>query len=146
MLDNNTACTIKSRYKNKFLNCELIILTTVLDIDTFYKNVFSENDEPITQLKRRCGTYIQMDEKNISVSIWDSKLMHYTAPVIYKNSILVKYVPVDNKNKSDVITHVTNLMPFLEPQNENRFNSLTKSEKSQIPFELATNDEPMPFD
>lgn len=114
MLDPNTASSVKSRYKNKYLNCELIILTTVLDIDTFYNNVFSENDEPITQLKRRCGTYIKMDIENIFVSVWDSKTMRYTNPVAYKNNLLDEYIPKEKKTGQDVKNHVTNLMPFLE--------------------------------
>ena len=35
MLDNNTASTVKSRYKNKVLECKLIIVTSVLKIDEF---------------------------------------------------------------------------------------------------------------
>lgn len=73
MLDPHVASTVKSRYKNKYVNCDLVILTTVLDIDTFYKNVFAENDEPITQLKRRCQTYIKMWEDSIEISVWDKK-------------------------------------------------------------------------
>lgn len=73
MLFYNVASTVKSRYKNKYVNCDLVILTTVLDIDTFYKNVFAENDEPITQLKRRCQTYIKMWEDSIEISVWDKK-------------------------------------------------------------------------
>lgn len=114
MLDNHTATSVKSRYKNKYLNCELVILTTVLDINTFYKNVFTENDEPIIQLKRRCGTYIKMDKSNIYVSLWDSLSMKYTNPVAYKNNIIDKYIPDEIKTKKDTRNHVAKLMPFLE--------------------------------
>lgn len=114
MLDNHTATSVKSRYKNKYLNCELVILTTVLDIDTFYKNVFAGNDEPIIQLKRRCGTYIQMDKNNIYVSIWDSRAMKYVNPVAYKNTVVDKYIPKKLKTKEDTRNHVSELMPFLE--------------------------------
>lgn len=114
MLDNHTASSVKSRYKNKYLNCELIIVTTVLDINTFYQNVFAERDEPITQLKRRCGTYIQMDAGTIYISIWDSKRMKYTAPIAYKNNVLDQYVSQENKTGKDVRNHVSNIIPFLE--------------------------------
>lgn len=123
MLDNNTASTIKSRYKNKYLNCELIILTTVLDIDTFYQHVFTENDEPVTQLKRRCGTYIKMYKDQIYISMWDDKLMQYTPPVVYKNNVIEKYIPAAVKTKEDVSNHVAKLIPFLEPENEENIQS-----------------------
>ena len=114
MLDNHSASSVKSRYKNKYLNCELIILTTVMNINTFYKNVFSEHDEPINQLKRRCGTYIEMDRENIYVSIWDNKAMRYTNPVAYKNNIIDQYIGEKNKTKEDTRNRVAELIPFLE--------------------------------
>lgn len=114
MLDPNTASSVKSRYKNKYLNCQLIILTTVLSIDTFYNNVFSENYEPIVQLKRRCGTYVKMDKETIYISVWDNKTMKYTRPVAYKNNLLDEFISKEEKNGQDVRDHVTGLMPFLE--------------------------------
>ena len=118
MLDPHTACSVKSRYKNKYLNCELVILTTVLDINTFYNNVFLEHDEPITQLKRRCSTYISMDKKNIYISLWDRKAMKYSAPVVYRNTVIDEYTPKENVTADDVCSHVSELIPFLELEEE----------------------------
>lgn len=59
MLDNNTSSTIKSRYKNKMLECKLIIITTTLDIEKFFRNVFSEEPETSIQLKRRCQLMVK---------------------------------------------------------------------------------------
>lgn len=61
MLDNHTASSVKSRYKNKVLECKMIIITTTLDIDNFFNNVFSEEKETIIQLKRRCSVMIKFD-------------------------------------------------------------------------------------
>lgn len=113
MLDPHLASSVKSRYKNKYLNCELVILTTVLKIDTFYQNVFAEHDEPITQLKRRCSTYIQMDQHVINISLWDKKKMRYSTPVTFKNNILEEYVPKLYVNPEDICFHVSEKMPFL---------------------------------
>lgn len=63
MLDNNTASTVKSRYKNKVLECKLIIVTSVLKIDEFFNGVFKEQKEPIVQLKD--VNYICVLNKNI---------------------------------------------------------------------------------
>ena len=65
LLDNNTSSTVKSRYKNKVLECKVIIITTTLDINEFFRNVFSDEPETIVQLKRRCGTMISFP-KNVS--------------------------------------------------------------------------------
>lgn len=114
MLDPHTASSVKSRYKNKYLNCRLVILTTVLNIDEFYSNVFAEQKEPVTQLKRRCKTYIKMYRDIILVSVWDDKAMNYVNPVAYKNTVLDEYIPEKEKDKQDIREHVQELMPFLE--------------------------------
>lgn len=59
LLDNNTSSSVKSRYKNKVLECKLVIITTTLNINDFFKNVFSEQPETCIQLKRRCQTVIK---------------------------------------------------------------------------------------
>lgn len=135
MLDNHTASSTKSRYKNKFLNCELIILTTVLDIDSFYNNVFAEHDEPIIQLKRRCGTYIQMFKEKICISLWDNKELRYTDPVIYKNNIIDDFMQENSKNIHDVKEHISELIPFLEIKEEPEFEQVSKEEQCYMPFD-----------
>ena len=118
MLDPHVASSVKSRYKNKYLNAELVILTTVLDINTFYNNVFAEHDEPITQLKRRCSTYIRMDKESIYISKWDKKLMRYTEPIVYKNTVLDKYIPNNNMTAEDIQAQISSLIPFLQPEKD----------------------------
>jgi hypothetical protein len=49
VLDNNTASSVKSRYYNKVLECKLIIITTTLDIETFFNKVFSGEKETAKQ-------------------------------------------------------------------------------------------------
>lgn len=119
LTDPNNVSTVKSRYKNKYVNCELIIITTVLNLDTFYENVFSEQKEPVNQLKRRCGTYIRMDRETINISVWDNKTMRYTNEVEYKNNLLQEYIPEKKKTEEDVKAHVSTLMPFLELEETN---------------------------
>lgn len=56
MLDNHTISSVKSRYKNKYIQeCRLIIITTVLSLDDFFKEAYSthKDKEPIQQLHRR---------------------------------------------------------------------------------------------
>lgn len=119
LLDNNTVTSVKSRYKNKCLaNCELLILTSVLNIEKFYNNVFSEEEEPIIQFKRRCSTHIRMDKDRIYVSKWDPKKRDYTEEIEYVNDILDKYMPQENQTEKDVTEYVSESMPFLKQAKE----------------------------
>lgn len=114
LLDNNTPSSVKSRYKNKYLNCDLIIITTVLSIDNFYHNVFESENEPINQLKRRCRTLIQMDTENINISLWDSVQMKYVSGIKYVNAITKKYIS-EPKSRTDVAVEIEKMFPFLLP-------------------------------
>lgn len=137
MTDNHTASSVKSRYKNKYLNCELMIITSVLDIDTFYRNVFSEADEPIQQLKRRCGIYIRMDKKTIFISQWDNKRMQYIEPIEYVNDICDEFAPAKELEQSDVENYIADLIPFIHSAEEGRESQgfTEVSDSPEIPFE-----------
>lgn len=93
MLDNHTASTVKSRYKNKVLECKMIIITSVLEIDDFFHNVFSEELETIIQLKRRCRTYIRMFTETMNIYIYDDFLRDYDYPLTAKNPIYNLFKP-----------------------------------------------------
>lgn len=138
LLDNNTVTSVKSRYKNKCLaNCKLLIITTVLDIETFYSNVFSEEQESSIQFKRRCNTHIRMDKDRIYISKWDAKLRRYSTEVEYINNIVTSYLPKVEKTKTDVKAYVKEIFPFLEEAKETEqlhgFKPLAPSEK--LPWE-----------
>lgn len=87
MLDNHTASTVSSRYKNKVLECKMIVITTVLPIDTFFNHVFADEKETIVQLKRRCKTYIRMYSDYMNIYIYDDFLRDYDEPFSAKNPI-----------------------------------------------------------
>lgn len=73
MLDNHTTSSVKFRYKNKVLECKLIIITTVNNIDTFFKNIFhkKEKDENIIQLQSHFQLHIELDSRFIYFSEWN---------------------------------------------------------------------------
>ena len=103
MLDNHTASTVKSRYKNKVLECRMIIITSILPIDTFFHNVFAEEKEPIIQLKRRCKTYIRMYLSTMDIFQYDDDIRDYDEGITAKNPIYNKFnrIPIDKKTKLD---------------------------------------------
>lgn len=77
LLDNNTASTVKSRYRNKVLETEYIIITTTLDINKFFSNVFSEEKETIVQLKRRCEIYMRVHKDNVDIYRYNKSSRDY---------------------------------------------------------------------
>lgn len=91
MLDNHTASTVKSRYKNKVLECKMIIITTILDIDTFFNNVFSEEKETAIQLKRRCKVKIEFDFKHMHTYYWNDDFREYRYLGKLPNPVALKY-------------------------------------------------------
>ncbi|KXT29039.1 plasmid replication family protein [Candidatus Phytoplasma oryzae] len=93
MLDNNTASTVKSRYKNKVLECNLMIITTTIPIKKFFDLVFykKEKKETIVQLQRRCKVHIRMDKKNIYYSTFNSIKDCYEKEFVRENKILKEF-------------------------------------------------------
>lgn len=87
MTDNHTASSVKSRYRNKVLECKLIILTSVLAIEEFYKNVLEVQKEPIVQLKRRFNIYINLTKEKMEIQRFDKRIMDYGKKYITDNPV-----------------------------------------------------------
>lgn len=71
MLDNNTSSSVKSRYRNKVLECKMIIITSVLPLEQFYKGVFESENEPIEQFKRRCKVHVTLTREYLNYKMYD---------------------------------------------------------------------------
>ena len=69
--DNHTNTQVKSRYRNKLMECKLLIITSVMDIDNFYSTVFESSDEPLIQFERRMQTYVKMDKESMIIHYFD---------------------------------------------------------------------------
>lgn len=67
ILDNNTASTVKSRYKNIILGAEAIIITSTIPPKDFYKRVFESNGEEYTQFLRRLTYCVYMTANNLDI-------------------------------------------------------------------------------
>lgn len=99
ILDNNTNSLVKSRYHNKDLfECKLIIITSIYTMEDFYANVFSESDEPLLQLQRRCKFLIKINNSDYySAYYFDKELDKYELSGTYKN--VAKDYIIDTENK-----------------------------------------------
>lgn len=94
MLDHNTRSSTSSRFYNKFLFCKLIIITSVIDIDNFYKG-FKNDLEPIKQIKRRCNIYIKSSQYDFKVYQYDKKDASYIHIATFKNTLYQTF-PIEN--------------------------------------------------
>lgn len=105
LLDPHLRSSVKSRYHNKVLRCKYIFITSVLSIDDFFKNMYLNDNEPVTQFKRRCKYYIQVTHKRITTFVWsDIDNTYYPIP-----SVANQIVEVIRK-KNDLSDPVTELI------------------------------------
>lgn len=104
--DNYTGSSVKSRYKNKWLECKMMIITSIMPIDEFYINVFESSDEPLVQFQRRCQTYVIMSNEFMEVFAFDDNSNRYIKIGRSKNPVAqkIKYDNADSmKAKLEVI-------------------------------------------
>ena len=87
MIDNNTDSKVQSRFHNKSLTeCKLVIITSIHNMEEFYKNIFSEQDEPLVQFRRRCKTLINIENVDYFISsCYDKESDMYIPVGRYKN-------------------------------------------------------------
>lgn len=76
MLDNNTSSSVSSRYHDRWLEVQCIIITTVLSIDEFFRSMLVTG-EPISQLKRRCKTMVQLTQQTMNIYAYQPQTQDY---------------------------------------------------------------------
>lgn len=132
MLDNNTQSTIKSRYRNKVLECKMIIITTVQSLEAFYKNVFQDENEPIVQFKRRCKTLVRMNKETIQTYAYLDDLDEYILITDVKNDVLAKYQKSAEEMARDRVELLIQVNKSLEANKDKLIQEMTaKIEKAR---------------
>lgn len=118
ILDNNTNTLVKSRYYNKVLTCKYIVITSVKEIDEFYSNIFENEEEPISQLKRRCKTYIKMDKKSIEIYSYNKNTCDYELKSYSKNdNPNLEQKEEDDKTSESIFKSMFDDATKLKPEN-----------------------------
>lgn len=139
MLDNHTSSTIKSRYKNKVLECKMIIITTTLNIDSFFNNVFSDEKETSIQLKRRCKTRLRFTMEYIYMSVWQEKSRVYSKEMPIQN-------PIAFEHKKNDMTR-DEALSFLQSVLGNTLNIVNEIKENQDEYlRPVYDDSNIPFD
>lgn len=98
LLDNNTNSRVKSRYHNKVNEAEMIIITTTLNIENFFKSLSMEERESKVQFFRRCEFLLEITEKEIKTYTFNPETGGYDFCCAELNTICGKF-----KNKAQDI-------------------------------------------
>lgn len=91
ILDNNTQSTVKSRYKNKLLECQYLIVTTSFDIPVFFDLLLDSEGESVKQMERRCTIKIQMNTSTMTTYVYQPVSGKYKKVSILKNPVSEVY-------------------------------------------------------
>lgn len=95
ILDNNTQSTVKSRYKNKLLECQYLIVTTSHDIPVFFDLLLGSEGESVKQMERRCTLKIQMSSTTMTTFVYQPASGRYKKVSVLKNPISETYQKKD---------------------------------------------------
>lgn len=95
ILDNNTQSTVKSRYKNKLLECRYLIVTTSHDIPVFFDLLLGSEGESVKQMERRCTLKIQMSSTTMTTFVYQPASGRYQKVNVLKNPIAETYKKTD---------------------------------------------------
>lgn len=95
MLDNNTSSSVKSRFKNKVLECRMIIITTTKPIQTFFREVYDSETETSVQLMRRCQVLVHLTMEYMQQFVWNGKAREYMSTPKVPNPVISRYKPKD---------------------------------------------------
>jgi len=115
-LDNNTNSLVKSRYSNKLMTeCKMVILTSIMDIDDLYKTLKENENEPITQLKRRCATKIEFTKDTLLQFVYSPEMKDYKFVKKTPNP-----VPMINffRSNNDVLDKIDNMVNAIKEESE----------------------------
>lgn len=67
ILDNNTSSSVRSRFANKVFNGSMIILTSSVPLNFWYKEYRYNSVDTLDQLYRRINIYVEVKDKEILV-------------------------------------------------------------------------------
>lgn len=114
ILDNNTSSTVRSRYRNKLLECKLMIITTSVGIEEFYQNLLSLKGDSKQQIKRRIELVVSMSEKSLNVYIYQPETGKHDFVGTYDNPVAEMFVK-KNRSKEEAFAYVAEQLQLGDP-------------------------------
>lgn len=85
IFDNNTSSRVKSRYNNKVLQAELMIVTSSISVTDLFRSLATSED--IKQIYRRINNVIYLDRDVMSLIKYDEQLGKYKKIKEEKNKV-----------------------------------------------------------
>lgn len=87
LIDNNTVSDYQSRYQNKLIIANTIIITTTQSLSTFMKKINTSGYEDLKQIRRRIGHKIKITKDEIEVFEYNKDNDCYSSMGKTKNTI-----------------------------------------------------------
>ena len=110
-----------ARYHDRWVDAKLIIITTVLEIEDFFRRIGCR-DEPIRQLKRRCKIMIRLTIEKMELYAYYNMALRVQGNV--------KYIPHDDY-RQDISQSLAN-DDFVDPATTPAFTEKEKTEPGCI--------------
>lgn len=130
MIDNNSDSKVKSRFHNKHITeCKLIIITCIHNMEGFYNNLFSEQDEPLLQFKRRCKTFLELNPYTVRSYYFDKATDKYEFVAEFKNPVLELIIQTIEEKKGE-----KEMQEFLGLELIPKITSLNLTKPVKVPF------------
>ncbi len=130
MIDNNSDSKVKSRFHNKHITeCKLIIITCIHNMEGFYNNLFSEQDEPLLQFKRRCKTFLELNPYTVRSYYFDKATDKYEFVAEFKNPVLELIIQTIEEKKGE-----KEMQEFLGLELIPQITSLNLKKPVKVPF------------
>lgn len=100
ILDNNTSSSVRSRFTNKVFNGDMIVVTSSVPLNYWYKDYQYRGYDALVQLYRRISCYVKMTETEVIVY---DEIDEYGKPVgvgqVFKNELAGK--TFERKQRAD---------------------------------------------
>lgn len=110
LLDNNSASSAGARYRDKWLSASLLIVTTTLPMDSFFRRLQGGYGEPVVQLERRCKTKIELTKDMLALYTYKSAQQHYQLVTYVKNPVAELYTAADVDTSEAELTELCSLL------------------------------------
>lgn len=133
LLDNHFGSMQKSRYHDKFLGADVMIITSIKPLEDWYTKFYANEKEDKTQLYRRIGTKYVMDEEHVHIYDYNGATKSYTYVGKMPNLYMHEDVYRDTYDKQ--LCHALELLGNLS-------DGFTPAKEGETPDTPFTNDNP----
>lgn len=104
LLDNHSASSASARYRDRWLEVKLILVTTIRPLEGFYA-CLPDHSEPIKQLKRRCRTMITLNKSALEIYQYNDVVEDYVHMMTAENPVAKLHMDTPAEISDRAILH-----------------------------------------